>query len=110
MEVTAHLILKSEKESPVANRWASLWDWTRWSNHFTAFAENVGPLMYLLSYQSLKFKLSTFIRVGVCILLRVLSNHKITTIDQCVYLVLSSITSRHVSASACGHRQVFSVI
>jgi hypothetical protein len=51
--------------------------------------------------------------VGICILLRVLSNHKINpsfaTIDKCVYLVFSSITSRHVSASTCGHLQVISV-
>jgi hypothetical protein len=44
---------------------------------------------------------------------RLLSNHKIkpsfATIDKCVYLVFSSITSRHVSASTCGHLQVISV-
>jgi hypothetical protein len=50
---------------------------------------------------------------GVYILLHVLSNYKIklslATIDKCVYLVFSSITSRHVSASTCGHLQVIFV-
>jgi hypothetical protein len=41
------------------------------------------------------------------------SNHKIkpsfATIDKRIYLVFSSITSPHVSASICGHPQVISV-